>query len=159
GVVGSGGDAGRLGVGRRFAALPVRWRLGVLEPAGKTVTAVFGDEIHRHAAAERFGRARGGEVPDLLGHRLVVIRLHGAVTHDAVGGQTVDGDVRAGRANPVHGEVGLLHGARAADVRRGQRDPDNQLAEVLDRPGAGDRVEHFTGKDLRFLIVLDVDDG
>src|SRR6185436_14379404 len=111
------GDAHRLQVVGQVVALPRFGRLGELEAAGELVAAVLGDEVHVQAAGDGFGSAAGRLVDGLLDHRFVVIRLDCAVAHRAVGDQAVDGHHRAGRADAVDREIGLLHGPAAADVR------------------------------------------
>jgi hypothetical protein len=149
-------DAERAQVVGQVVALPLLGRLGVLHRAGEAVAAVLRHQVHRQAAGDRFRRAAGSLVDGFLDHRFVVVRHHRAVGHVAVGEQAVDGDDRARGADAVHGEVGLLHRARAADVGGGECDADNQLAEALNRLGARHRVEHVARQHLRLLVGLDV---
>jgi hypothetical protein len=58
----------------------------------------------------------------------------------------------------VDGEIRLLHRLRSADIRRGQRDADDELPDRLNRVRARHRVENLTRQHLRLDVALDVDD-
>ena len=104
-----------------------------LEVAAEPVAALARNHVQAHAAGRRVGADAGGLVAHLLVHRVVGVALHGAVGLQAVDHHAVDHDGVVGGGHPVRGHVGLLHGARAADVRQVQVDADDELADALDR--------------------------
>ena len=59
----------------------------------------------------------------------------------------------------MRGHVGLLHGARAADIRNAERHADNELTDTLNRASGRQRVERLAIENLCMNGRLHVDDG
>ena len=141
----------------KVVPLPLLRGLRPLGAAAELIAAVFRHQVHRDAAGHGLRRAARGLVDHFLRHRFVVVRLHGAVAHQAVGHHAVDQHHRLRAAGAADGEVGLLHRARAADVGRVQRDAEHELAEALDGLGRRHRVQHIARQHLLLDVALHVD--
>ena len=137
------------------------WKLLFWKPSEQAaiedVAAITRNHVQTDSAARDVGRGTRCRVNHFLAHRAVEIVLHGAVAVEAVDHQTVDLHGRLRRAEAMRRHVGLLHGARATDVRDIQRDTRDELTHALDGSPGGNGVERFSIEDLRLRGALDVD--
>ncbi len=127
------------------------------QAARHDVAAVAGNLVQTDAAARHVSRGAGGGVDHFLRHRAVEVVLHRAVHVEAVHEEAVDLHGRLRSARAVRRHVGLLHGLRATDVRRVQRDARDELAHALDGAARRDRVQRFAVQHLRLRRALHVD--
>ena len=145
--------------GRQVVALHLAGLVPLEQRAAEAVAALFRDHVDLHAAGRRVDRAAAGLVDHFLVAGVVGVGLNRAVTLQTVDDHPVHHQRGLRRAEAVDGEVGLLHRLRAADVRRRQRDADDELSDALNRVGGRHRVEHVARQHLRLRVALDVDDG
>ena len=129
------------------------------ERSAEAIAAFLGNQVDLHAAGRRIDGAAARLVHHLLVARVIQITLDGAVALEAVDDHPVHQHRCLRRAQAVHGEIGLLHGLRAADIRRRQCHADHQLTHRLDGVRGRHGVEDLARQHLRFQIALDVDDG
>ena len=142
----------------QVVALQLAALVALEQRAAEAVAAFFRDHVDLHAAGRRVDRAAAGLVDHFLVAGVVGVGLDRAVALQPVDDHAVHHQRGLRGAEAVHGEVGLLHRLRAADVRRGQRDADDQLADALNGVGGRHRVEHFARQHLRLRVALHVDD-
>src|SRR5205823_10645269 len=112
-----------------------------------------------HAAGRRIDVAAARLVHHLFIAGVIEITLDRAVALEAVDDHAVHQHRGLRRPQAVHGEIGLLHGLRAADIRRGQRHADNELTDRLNGVRGRHGIEDLAWQHLRLQIALHVDHG
>ena len=156
------------GVGRLQAAVDqiLREVVGLKRAVGvpevgravEPVAAFTRDEIEVRAAGRDLGAESGGLDGDFLAHRVVVIRVAVAATHQRVHLHPVDVDRGVFRHAHVRRQTWIHRRARAADILVADLGAHRERALGLIHPGHRDRIEEIAAEHRRPLRVLHVDD-
>ena len=153
-----GAQAARLQVVGQVVALEALVLVAGEDAAADRVAAVARNHVQPDAPAGNICRRAAGRVDHLLAHRAVEVVLHGTVDVEAVDHQAVHGHGRLRRSGAMCRHVGLLHRARAADVRCVQRHAGDELPHPLNRAAGRHRVEHVAREHLGLGRALHVHD-